>query len=45
MRMTCTVVVRAPYRGTREQRTKRLRQRAKDLGAELRLLRWEQRGG
>jgi hypothetical protein len=31
MRMTCTVVVRAPSRGTLEQRTKRLRQRAKDL--------------
>lgn len=45
MRMTCTVVVRAPYRGTLERRTKRLRQRVKDLGAELRLLRWEQRAG
>jgi hypothetical protein len=45
MRMTCTVVVRAPYRGTLERRTKRLRQRAKDLGAELRLLSWKQRTG
>lgn len=45
MRMTCTVVVRASYRGTLERRSKRLRQRVKDLGAELRLLRWEQRAG
>jgi hypothetical protein len=39
MRMTCTVLVRAPYRGKLERRTKRLRQRVKDLGAEVRLLR------
>jgi hypothetical protein len=45
MRMTCTVVVRAPYRATLERRTKRLRQRVKDMGAEVRLLRWEQRAG
>ncbi|MCA1648370.1 MAG: hypothetical protein LC797_23895 [Chloroflexi bacterium] len=43
MRMTCTVVIRATDRGTLERRTKRLRQRVQDLGAELRLLRWEQR--
>jgi hypothetical protein len=45
MRMTVTVVVRAPNRPTLERRTKRLRQRVKDLGAEGRLLRWEQRAG
>jgi hypothetical protein len=45
IRITCIVVVRAPYRGTLERRTRRLRQRVNDLGAELRLLRWEQRGG
>ena len=45
MRMTCTMVVRAPYRATLERRTKRLRQQAKDLGAEVRLLRWEQGTG
>jgi hypothetical protein len=45
MRMTVTVVVRAPFEGTLRHRTRRLRQRAKDLGAELRLLRWEQRAG
>lgn len=45
MRMTCTLVVRGPDRATLERRTKRLRQRVKDLGAELRLLRWEQRAG
>jgi hypothetical protein len=39
MRMTCTMLVRAPYRATLERRTKRLRQQAKDLGAEVRLLR------
>jgi hypothetical protein len=45
MRMAITVVVRGTNRSTLERRTKRLRQRAKDLGAELRLLRWEQRAG
>ncbi|MCA1647266.1 MAG: hypothetical protein LC797_18025 [Chloroflexi bacterium] len=45
MRMAITVVVRALDRHTLERRTKRLRQRVKDLGAELRLLRWEQRVG
>jgi hypothetical protein len=45
MRMTVTVVVRAPYEGTLSHRTRRLRQRVKDLGGELRLLRWEQRAG
>src|SRR5207244_12278008 len=45
MRMAVTVVVRGPDRTTLERRTKRLRQRAKDLGAELRLLRWDQRAG
>jgi hypothetical protein len=45
MRMTVTLVVRAPDRATLERRTKRLRQRVKDLGAEVRLLRWEQRAG
>lgn len=45
MRMTVTLVVRAPDRATLERRTKRLRQRVKDLGAEVRLLRWEQRTG
>jgi hypothetical protein len=45
MRMSISVVVRASDRHTLERRTKRLRQRAKDLGAEVRLLRWEQRAG
>jgi hypothetical protein len=45
MRMTLTLVVRAPYRATLERRTKRLRQRVKGIGAELRVLRWEQRAG
>jgi hypothetical protein len=45
VRMTVTVVVRAPDRPTLEQRTRRLRQRVRDLGSDLRLLRWEQRGG
>jgi hypothetical protein len=45
MRMTVTVVVRAPGMAALERRTKRLRQRARDLGADLRLLRWEQRAG
>jgi type IV secretory pathway VirB4 component len=45
MRMTLTLVVRSPYRATLERRTKRLRQRVKDMGAEVRLLRWEQRNG
>jgi hypothetical protein len=45
MRMTVTVAVRANDRATLERRTKRLRQRVKDLSAELRLLRWEQRAG
>jgi hypothetical protein len=45
MQLTCTVVVRARDRATLERRTKRLRQRVMDLGAELRLLRWEQRAG
>jgi hypothetical protein len=45
MRITCTVVVPAPYRATLERRTKRLRQRVQDLGAEVRVLRWEQRAG
>jgi hypothetical protein len=45
MRMTATLVVRgAPIVGL-ERRTKRPGQRVKDLGAELRLLRWEQRVG
>jgi hypothetical protein len=34
-----------PDRATLERRTKRLCQRVKDLGAEVRLLRWEQRAG
>ena len=45
MRMTVTLVVRAPDRATLERRTKRMQQRAKDLGAEVGLLRWEQRAG
>ena len=45
MRMTCTLVVRGQDRATLERGTKRLRQRVKDLGAEVRLLRWEQRAG
>jgi hypothetical protein len=45
MRMSVTVAVRAPNRSLLDRRTKRLRQRVKDLGAELRLLRWEQRAG
>src|SRR6058998_3148378 len=43
--MTVTLVVRAFDRTILERRTKRLRQRVKDLGAEVRLLRWEQRAG
>jgi hypothetical protein len=39
MRMTVTFAVRGQERATLERRTKRLRQRAKDLGAELRLTR------
>ena len=45
MRMTVTLAVRGQDRATLERRTKRLKQRAKDLGAEVRLLRWEQRKG
>jgi type IV secretory pathway VirB4 component len=45
MRLAVTVVVRAPDQRTLERRTKRLKQRAKDLGAQVRLLRWEQRAG
>jgi hypothetical protein len=45
MRMSVTIAVRAPDRQVLERRTKRLRQRVKDLGAEVRLLRWEQRAG
>jgi hypothetical protein len=45
MRMTCTVIVRAPDEAALERRTKRLRQRVKDLGAVLRPLCWEQRAG
>jgi hypothetical protein len=45
MRMTLTAVVRAPDDVTLDRRSKRLKQRCKDLGAELRLLRWEQRDG
>jgi type IV secretory pathway VirB4 component len=45
MRMTCTLVVRGQDRAMLERRTTRLRQRVKDLGAEVRLLRWEQRAG
>jgi hypothetical protein len=45
MRMTVTVVVRAPDKVTLERRSKRLRQRVKELGAVVRLLRWEQRAG
>jgi hypothetical protein len=43
--MAVTLVVRAFDRTTLERRTKRLRQRVKDLGAEVRLLAWEQRAG
>jgi hypothetical protein len=45
MRMTCTLVVRASNRPKLEGRTKRLGRRVKDLSAEVRLLRWEQRAG
>ena len=45
MRMTCTLVVRGSTRATLERRSKRLKQRVMDIGAEVRLLRWEQRGG
>ncbi|MCA1648378.1 MAG: hypothetical protein LC797_23935 [Chloroflexi bacterium] len=45
MRMTCTVVVRASTLVELQRKTKRLRQRCKDMGAELRLLSWEQRAG
>lgn len=45
MRMAVTVVVRGPDKATLERRSKRLKQRVRDLGAETRLLRWEQRAG
>jgi hypothetical protein len=45
MRMSVTIVVRGLTRAELERRTKRLRQRVKDLGAEARLLRWEQQAG
>jgi hypothetical protein len=45
MRMAVTIAVRGADRSTLERRTKRLRQRVKDLGAEVQLLRWEQRAG
>ncbi|MBV9172813.1 MAG: hypothetical protein JOZ81_22315 [Chloroflexi bacterium] len=45
MRMTVTILVRAFTDKELERRTKRIRQRAKDIGAQLRLLRWEQRAG
>ncbi|HVQ42379.1 MAG TPA: hypothetical protein VMS54_09235 [Vicinamibacterales bacterium] len=45
MRLSVTIVVRGSTRAELERRTKRLRQRVKDLGAEARLLRWEQRAG
>jgi hypothetical protein len=45
MRMSVTIVVRASTRATLERRSKRLRQRVKDVGAVVRLLRWEQRAG
>ena len=41
MRITATLVVRASTIVELRRRTKRLRQRVKDLGAELRLLRCE----
>jgi len=41
----CRWFVRAGDQRTLERRTKRLKQRARDLGAEVRLLRWEQRAG
>jgi len=45
MQLTCTVVVRAADRPTLERHTQRLKQRVKDLGAEVRLLSWEERAG
>ena len=45
MRMKCTLVVSGQDRATFERRTKRLRQRVKDIGADVRLLAWEQRAG
>lgn len=45
MRLTFTVQVRGPNRRALEQRSKRLLQRCKELGAKPRLLRWEQRAG
>lgn len=44
-RLTVNVVVRAADRATLERRSRRLRQRARDLGATLRPLTWEQRDG
>ena len=43
--MTITLAVRSTDRQVLQRRTKRLRQRVKDLGAEVRLLRWERRAG
>lgn len=44
-RLSITVVVRGPDRAALDRRCRRLRQRARDLGATVRLLRWEQRAG
>jgi len=43
--LSITVVVRGSDRATLERRSRRLIQRTRDLGATLRLLRWEQRAG
>lgn len=45
MKLTMTLVVRGVDRAMLRERAKRLQQRADGLGAELRSLRWEQRGG
>jgi hypothetical protein len=45
MQVAVTVAVRATNRATLERRTRRLQQRCKDLGAHIRLLKWEQREG
>src|SRR5439155_7844975 len=45
MRMAVTMLLRGSDQLALERRARRLRQRVKDLGADIRLLRWEQRDG
>jgi len=45
MDLTLTIVVRAETKKALDRQTKRLKQRARDLGIGLRIFRWEMRGG